>query len=194
MRVRALLTAAAAAALLAGCGTASAQQPAATRDRAAAPAAVGAHNATDVTFLQMMIAHAAQGRRLTELGAKRAVREEVRQLAAAIQTTQADEVKIMESWLRGWQEPTDVAAGESAHVDHGGEPATGEQEIAQLQRASGAEFEKMFLGLLTGHQHGAVEMAQRVAADGANPQTKDLAERIAESRTQQIAQMLRLMN
>lgn len=63
-----------------------------------------------------------------------------------------------------------------------------------LKTASGADFEVKFLSLLTGHQHNAVEMTQLETADGVNPQVRDLAKRIKDSRSEQIAQMLRLMN
>ena len=53
-----------------------------------------------------------------------------------------------------------------------------------------AEFEKAFLNLLIGHQHNAVAMAKLEKEGGVNPQAKHLAERIFESRTAQIAQML----
>lgn len=158
------------------------------------PAAATTHNATDVMFLQMMIAHDRQGLELTGLAADRAVREEVKQLAAAIDSTQREEVRIMESWLQGWQEATAVATDADAHANHGGQPATGPEEIAALRATSGAEFETAFLSLLTGHQHAAVEMTQLVAADGTNPETGELARRIKESRGDQVAQMLGLMN
>jgi uncharacterized protein (DUF305 family) len=177
-----------AALLLGGC-TAAAPQPEPTL-----PAASSEHNATDVMFLQMMIAHHAQGVEVTSLATDRATREEVKLLAAAIEATQREEVEIMKHWLQGWRENPTVDRDAAAHANHGGLPATGPEQIAALRDTSGADFEVKFLSLLTGHQHSAVEMTQRVAADGVNPQTRELARRIKDSRTEQIAQMLRLMN
>jgi uncharacterized protein (DUF305 family) len=196
-RIRTALTAATAliaALVLTGCSNLP-ETPATPADAAAAlPVAAPAHNDADVTFLQMMIAHNGQSTTLTSLAADRAVREEVKLLAAAIEATQQEEVKIMESWLQGWNKPTTFGQGADPHANHGGLPATGDDQIAALRKASGADFETTFLSLLTGHQHNAVEMTQLVTANGVNPQTRELARRIKESRSDQIAQMLRLMN
>jgi uncharacterized protein (DUF305 family) len=184
-------------ALLAGCTATpapSAPVEAVGPAGAGLPVAAPAHNAADVMFLQMMIANDRQGLEITGLAADRAVREEVKLLAAAIEATQRDEVTIMESWLKGWNEPTTVGHDASAHADHGGLPATGAAQIAVLRAASGADFETKFLSLLTGHQHSAVEMTRLASDDGVNPDTRELAERIKASRGEQIAQMLRLMN
>ncbi|GAA4443850.1 DUF305 domain-containing protein [Phytohabitans houttuyneae] len=194
---RALFAAAAAALLLAaGCST---EPPAPATPSAGAvpaadtlPAADAEHNSADVMFLQMMIAHDGQGLELTGLAADRTVSEEVRLLAAAIDTTQREEVKIMQSWLTGWKEATTASQDMSAHASHGGLPATGPEQIDALRNTSDADFEATFLNLLTGHQNSAVELTN-LAADGVNPQTKDLAERIKQSRADQVAQMLRMI-
>jgi uncharacterized protein (DUF305 family) len=196
-RIGPFLLAVVAATLVAGCSTApEAPPPAAPASAVPAadtlPAADAEHNAADVMFLQMMIAHDARGLELTGLAADRPVSEEVKLLAAAIDTTQREEVKIMESWLTGWKEATAASQDMSAHASHGGLPATGPEQIEALRNASGADFEATFLNLLTGHQNSAVELTS-LAGDGVNPQVKDLAERIKQSRGDQVAQLLRLI-
>jgi uncharacterized protein (DUF305 family) len=185
-----------AAALLTGaCGTAPEKQP--VTQAAAAEAVIeaeGEHNATDVMYLQMMVAHHEQGLEMVRLAADRAQRPEVRILAEAVAATQADELKMMKSWLGKWSEPTTVDHAPSAHADHGGLPATGEQELKALRKAKGAAFETTFLNLFVAHQHNAVEMAQLEAQKGTNAETKALAERVKASRTDQIQQMLQLLN
>ncbi|BCJ68863.1 DUF305 domain-containing protein [Polymorphospora rubra] len=150
----------------------------------------GPHNAADVMFLQMLVTHHEQGLTMVRLAADRATRDEVRTLAAAIEVTQAAEVETMRSWLRGWGEATEADPAEHLHADHGGLPLTGEDLIGALDTVSGAEFEKRFLNLLIGHQHNAVEMARNQAKYGINPDARQLAERVDQSRTAQIQQML----
>ncbi|MFC0531291.1 DUF305 domain-containing protein [Phytohabitans kaempferiae] len=196
-RIRPALLAIVAALLVAGCGTApETPPPAPPADAAPAadslPAADPAHNSADVMFLQMMIAHGGQGLELTALAADRTVSEEVRLLSAAIDTTQREEIKIMESWLTGWNEATETSQDMSAHANHGGLPATGPEQIKALRDTADADFEVTFLTLLTGHQNSAVELTN-LADDGVNPQTRDLAERIKQSRADQVAQMLRMV-
>lgn len=199
---RTAILAAAAALLVATAACGSESEPAAAPPGEAAsvadslPAADPEHNAADVDFLQLMIDHHQQGLALTGLADERTLREEVQLLAAAIDTTQRDEVTIMTSWLESWDQPTtldhDSHPDHGHHAHHGGLPATGPEEIEALRTASDADFEQMFLVLLTGHQNSAVELAG-IAADGVNPQTQDLAQRIEQSRADQVAHLLRLV-
>ncbi|BCB90165.1 DUF305 domain-containing protein [Phytohabitans suffuscus] len=193
---RILFAAAAALLLAAGCSTEPSPPPAPPADAAPAagilPAADAEHNSADVMFLQMMIAHDGQGLELTALAADRTLSEDVRLLAAAIDTTQREEVKIMESWLTGWKEATEASQDMSTHASHGGLPATGPEQVEALRDTPDTDFEATFLNLLTGHQNSAVELTN-LAADGVNPQTRDLAKRIKESRADQVAQMLRMI-
>ena len=100
----------------------------------------------------------------------------------------------MTSWLTDWNQPATVDHAPSAHADHGGLPATGPEELAALHKAKKAEFEPMFLNLFVAHQHNAVEMAHLETTDGVNTETKAFADRVRESRADQIRQMLTLMN
>jgi uncharacterized protein (DUF305 family) len=177
--------------LLVGCGT-EAGQPAAVP--AAAVQAGGQHNATDVMFLQMMVAHHDQGLEMVRLAEKRADRSEVRTLARAVAATQTDEAAVMKSWLVEWSEPTTVDHAPSAHADHGGLPATGPEEIAALRKVKGRAFDTAFLNLFVAHQHNAVEMANLEAGKGVDSDTKALATRIRQSRTDQIKQMLGMLS
>jgi uncharacterized protein (DUF305 family) len=141
-------------------------------------------------FLQMMLVNLDLGLEIARTATDRSGREDVRNLAAAIEATQREEARIATAWLRGWSEPIETDHDPSAHASHGGLPAVGTDQLDALRKASGAEFDRLFLNLLIGHQHNAVELTDQVGAAGTNPQTRDLARRIKESRTDQIAQML----
>jgi len=187
--------------MLAGCG--SDPRPAGGTGAAGAPEAAGTavvaavqasaeHNTADVMFLQMMIVHIGQGTELARIAADRAESAEVRDLAAAITATQTEEAQVMTGWLKGWSEPVTAAQDPAAHAAHGGTPAVTGEQVDALRGAAADTVDRMFLTLLTGHQHNAVEWADAVTRDGRNPETKDLARRVKESRSDQIALMLRL--
>jgi uncharacterized protein (DUF305 family) len=154
----------------------------------------GSYNDTDVMYLQMMVAHHEQGLEMVRLAEKNARRAEIRTLAQAVDVTQADEVRLMTSWLTSWSKPTTVDHAPSAHADHGGLPATGPEEMAALKKAKGSKFETTFLNLFVAHQHNAVEMAAMEQKGGRNAEAKAFAERVKASRTDQIRQMLRMLN
>jgi len=174
-----------AAFLLAGCAAAPAQP---------APAATGQRvfNDTDVMFSQMMVAHHAQALEMLRLARTQAAREDIRTLAAAIDVTEADELKTMQIWLRSWNRP--ASADPSAHAGHGGAHGTSPADITALAAKSGAPFEEDFLNLLVAHQHNAIEIARMETATGVNPGALDLAGRIDRSRTAEIQQMLGYLN
>jgi len=174
--------------LLAGCGTPV------TPKQGVLPASDGPHSDYDVMFLQMMISHQEQGLEMLELGRTKAVREDVVNLAGAIDVTEAEEVQTMRTWLSSWNVPVVTVSDPGNHAAHGAQPATGPAELKALQDATGTDFELKFLNLLIAHQHNAVEMAQQQALNGQNAAVKKLAERIELSRTQQIKQMLALVS
>jgi uncharacterized protein (DUF305 family) len=148
-------------------------------------------NATDVMFVQMMLPHHRQGIQIVRLANDREPREEVRTLAAAIDTTQSAEVDMMMGWLRAWQQP-ETPADPHAHDAHGGVPETSLAAIAALQKATGADFDRRFLDTMIAHQDDAIQLARMELATGLDPGTKDFAKRIDQSRTAEIKQMLHL--
>ncbi|MFD1147158.1 DUF305 domain-containing protein [Saccharothrix hoggarensis] len=147
-------------------------------------------NATDVMFLQMAVPHHRSGLEIVRLAKDREVRAEVKTLAAAIEVTQLSEVDSMTKWLADWGKPEVAGDDPQLHAGHGGDHSTSPDAIAELAATGPAEFEKAFLNLLIGHQHNAVEIAKLEKEGGINPQAKDLATRIFDSRTAQISQML----
>ena len=72
-------------------------------------------------------------------------------------------------------------------------PGTGRKEIAAVEKAAPADFEKKLLDTLIAHQDDAVQLAKAEVIAGRSPQVKLLAERIEASRTGQIRHMLHLL-
>ncbi|MPZ83549.1 MAG: DUF305 domain-containing protein [Actinophytocola sp.] len=177
--------------LLAGCGT---PVTATTGTVESAPPLPGNFNDTDVMFLQMMVPHHEQGVRMARLAQTRAAAVEVRDLAAAVVATQTDEVEDMTAWLRAWNQPIEADPDAHAHAGHGGMRMTDPAVVASLADTPAAAFDRTFLNLFTGHQHGAVELARMETGDGKDPQARELASRIVESRTAQVRQMARLLD
>jgi uncharacterized protein (DUF305 family) len=160
----------------------------------AADPLAGGFNATDVMFLQMMVAREADTARLIPLMQGRRLPQEVKTLAAAIETTQADESETMTAWLHAWKQPTAVDTQPSLHASHGGLSTLDAADLAALKRAGDTGFPVRFLNLLIAEQHNAVELARMETSTGINSAAKGLAHRIDESRTAQISAMLTLIS
>ncbi|GIF70775.1 DUF305 domain-containing protein [Asanoa siamensis] len=168
--------------LLAGCG--------AGQQAAAAPPS---YNDTDVMFLQMMLAHHEPAAKLLALGEKQAADPAVKAVATELASAQATETATIRDRLTGWGQPLVSAAHAGAHAEHGGLPLLDEAELIKLAGLTGREFDTAFLTMLTGHQHGAVELARMEAATGIDPATRELAARTEETVRAQIQRLLRMV-
>ncbi|WP_157251977.1 DUF305 domain-containing protein [Nonomuraea typhae] len=155
----------------------------------AAPETAPPVNSEDVMFLQMMIPHHQQGIEIVKQARGKTVPDQLKTLAAAIETTQGDEVKKMMGWLRSWDQPT--VAPTSAHAGHGGMPETDREKIGRLARSK--DFPRDFLNLLIAHQDDAVQMARIETMNGINPEVKAWADQVGKSREAQIDQMMSLL-
>ncbi|GAA4707802.1 DUF305 domain-containing protein [Phytohabitans rumicis] len=174
--------------LLVGCSAAPAARPS-TSDPPAA--------ATDVMFLQMLLPHHRQGVELAGLGRTRGTRTDLTLLAAAIESTQRDEVETMSGWLReaGAPETAPPATdGADPHAAHGGLPGTSAVEIAALHASTGTEFERRFLTTMMSHQGDAIRLAKMELASGKDPRIRAFATRIELSRVAQLEQMQHLLD
>jgi uncharacterized protein (DUF305 family) len=109
--------------------------------------------------MEGMIHHHAQALDMTGLVPARSGSADMRMLAQRIEDSQADEIRMMERWLaeRGHAVPD-----AHAHEGHTGTMpgmATAE-EMERLARASGGEFDRLFLELMIRHHEGALVMVK----------------------------------
>lgn len=66
-------------------------------------------------------------------------------------------------------------------------------EMTELEDASGAEAEKLFLEQMITHHKGAVEMAKSELRDGENRDATQLAQKIIATQESEITSMTELM-
>jgi uncharacterized protein (DUF305 family) len=132
----------------------------------AKPAAAIKHTDADVKFMQGMIGHHAQALDMTALLKTRTDRDDMKLLAARIDVSQSDEIKMMQRWLqaRGLEVP-------GLHVHHmaGATLMPGmltPEEMARLDAASGPAFDKLFLQYMIKHHEGALVMVKELFSTG----------------------------
>ncbi len=112
----------------------------------------------DVKFMKGMISHHAQALTMTELLASRSEREVMHTLAKRIELSQADEIKMMQEWLRSNGEEVTAV---QAHHEHDAELMPGmltAEELSRLEQAQAIEFDRLFLELMIAHHKGALVM------------------------------------
>src|SRR3954454_12962991 len=181
---------------LAACGggnsTSSSSTTSAAPTSSTASASVDAtHNAADVSFAQNMIVHHKGAIQMAQVAEKQASTQQVKDLAKRIEAAQSPEINEMTSWLKAWGEPvspSNIMGNSSGSMSSGsmGSGAMGmmtNEQMNQLMGAQGADFDRMFLQMMTTHHQGAIEMAKTEQANGSNPQAKALAQSIETSQT-----------
>jgi uncharacterized protein (DUF305 family) len=191
--------AAAIAALVVGCGSsdtgASHQMDETPTSAESTSADQAGHNDQDIAFAQGMIPHHQQAVDMADLAAGKAADAQVKDLAGRIKAAQDPEIQQLTDMLEKWGAPTEPSTpGESdmPGMDHGGMPGEGmmsDEEMRQLEGATGAGFDRMWVQLMIKHHQGAVAMAKTELAQGGDAEAKDLAQKIIDAQEAEIKEM-----
>ena len=134
------------------------------------------HTPADVRFMQGMIGHHAQALEMTDLLRTRTSSEDMKLLARRIEVSQADEIKMMQEWLKARGQAVPDA---HAHHAHGATLMPGmltAEEMTRLAAAKGAEFDRLFLEFMIKHHEGALTMVTELfATPGAGQESEIFA-------------------
>lgn len=167
-------------------------------------------NEADVAFATAMIPHHAQALSMVDLARGRELSPEVRRLTVDILEAQAPEIETMVDWLTAWGEPVPATMRDHAHAGHGDgggttggeEPAEAPampgmmsaQDLTELQHASDAEFERLWLEMMVEHHRGAIAMAEDQRENGIFAPATDLAASVVTSQRAEITVMESLLD
>ena len=122
------------------------------------------HTAADVRFMQGMIGHHAQAVEMCALLTDRTRRDDMRLLGRRIEISQADEIRMMQEWLKSRGA---AAPDEHAHHAHGAALMPGmltPDEMRRLADSTGDEFDRLFLEFMIKHHGGALIMVNELFA------------------------------
>jgi uncharacterized protein (DUF305 family) len=147
------------------------------------PATAGAgFTVADVRFMQNMIGHHAQAIRMAELAPSHRAGDDLLRLAQKIDISQRDEIAFMKSWLieRKQAVPDDARA----HAMMMPGMLTVEQ-LAQLGRARGRDFERLFLTFMIQHHEGALHMVAELFKSPGAAQDSDIFRFVTDVDTDQ---------
>ncbi|MFC0506707.1 DUF305 domain-containing protein [Micromonospora costi] len=129
------------------------------------------YNNADVRFVAMMIPHHEQALVMARLVAARGENPQLKIIADRILAAQEPEIRTLETWLtdRGLDRDS---AGDHRHTMRGMQSA---EALDRLTAARGAEFDRMFVGMMTDHHQGAIDMADEVLALGVDGIVNEMA-------------------
>jgi len=143
--------------------------------RARADSARLPYTAADIHFMTGMISHHAQAIKMAKWSAAHGANPAVVRLSERIATSQADEIALMQSWLRDRNQPAPEPDPAGMKMSMGGAEHVmlmpgmlSPEQMTQLDAARGNEFDRLFLTFMIQHHRGAITMVRELfSAPGA---------------------------
>ncbi|HZI21081.1 MAG TPA: DUF305 domain-containing protein [Gemmatimonadales bacterium] len=158
------------------------------------------YTAGDVRFMTGMIHHHAQAVLMAGWAPTHDASPSLNALCQRIVVGQGDEIALMQRWLRDRQLPVPEPSTGHAMMPEM-DPATmmpgmltGDQ-LSQLDRARGREFDRLFLTFMIQHHKGAITMVNELFGQGAGEQEKvfRFASDVFADQTTEIARMQKML-
>jgi len=153
----------------------------------------------DSGFARDMAVHHQQAVEMSFIVRDRTTDADVRRLAYDIINTQANQRGMLLGWLDTWNEPKSSQAAPMSWMDHSmpyrshdGSLMPGmatNSELARLRSLSGKQAEVYYLGLMTAHHKGGIEMAEGAARSADNGLVRRLAQGMVDGQRAEISLM-----
>ncbi|MEX0835903.1 MAG: DUF305 domain-containing protein [Nitriliruptor sp.] len=151
------------------------------------------HGPADVAFVRGMILHHAQALRMTRLVPDRTASDDLPRFAERMDISQEGEIEVLRAWLEERDEPVPSLLADHDHEEDGDAPAgmLTEAELVELESLEGEPFDRAWLEGMLRHHRGAIEMVDRLFADGGGlePQVQQMATHIRGDQEIEIARM-----
>ncbi|WP_218221647.1 DUF305 domain-containing protein [Nesterenkonia sp. Act20] len=189
------------AATLAGCGSAEEPSESALETTQSTEEVSAQYNEADVDYVSGMAMHHQQAVEMSDiLLEKDDVDPEVTTLAEDIREAQGPEIEQMQAWLDAWDEE-DTSDDDMEGMDHGEEGMDSmegmsdmegmmsDDELSELENATGTEASRLFLEQMIAHHEGAVSSAKDHLDNGENPEALELSESIISDQQAEIDEM-----
>lgn len=142
----------------------------------------------DRAFLANMIVHHQGAVDMAQLAITVATRQELKDLANNIISTQEQEMAQMTSWQKEWGFPS---TSPDSMIDHGamGMMDSMASMTSELEGKTGDEFNKAFIEQMIIHHQSAIDMAAPGEMNAQRQEIKDLSKEIISAQTKEIKQM-----
>lgn len=150
---------------------------------AAGPAPDDKTTKYEIKFMQNMIDHHAMAIMMGEMCLAKATHQELREMCQQVVTTQTQESETMKSWLATWY-------GENYEAKMSSKD---ERQMRELERLSGAEFEKAFMPMLVDHHRIALQRAAVCLQRAYHPELINMCSDIVTAQAAEIKQLRQWM-
>jgi uncharacterized protein (DUF305 family) len=164
------------------------------------------YTAADVRFMQGMIGHHAQALAMTALIPARTSRHDIRSLGQRITVSQRDEIAMMRQWLTDRHQPVPTsevlhdhqAADHSMNMPGMAMPDTlmpgmlTTEQLAELGKTNGEDFDRLFLKDMIRHHEGALVMVAGLFGTTGSAQEAEVFRFASEVDSDQRAEIARM--
>jgi len=165
------------------------------------------YTAADVRFMQGMIGHHAQALAMTALIPTRSSRQDIRMLGQRITVSQKDEIAMMQQWLRDRHQQVpardaqpggQTMAGNSMNMPGMAMSDTlmpgmlTSEQLAELAKTTGDDFDKLFLADMIRHHEGALVMVKSLLGTTGSGQEAEVFRFASEVDSDQRAEIARM--
>lgn len=154
------------------------------------------HVEADVAFMRNMILHHDQAIVMTGYVDERTEDRDIRLLAERMRISQEDEMDLMARWLQDRGQPL----RDDGHEAHGGgmEGMPGmltDEQLARLEAATDASFDRLFLEYMIQHHQGAVQMVDELYRSGGGQESSvdQFARHVEADQNIEIARMQEML-
>ena len=125
----------------------------------------------DVQFMAGMIPHHAQAVLIAGWAPSHGARPDLKILCERIIVAQRDEIAMMQSWLRDRGQKVPDATNTKMHMSMNGMEhdmlmpgMLTDEQLAELDKARGEAFDRLFLNAMIRHHQGAITMVEQLFA------------------------------
>ena len=139
------------------------------------------YSKADVDFVAGMIPHHAQAVLIAGWAATHGARQDVRVLCERMVIAQRDEIEFMRTWLRDRGEVVPPANATHHRMTMNGVEhdmlmpgMLSPEDLAQLDKARGADWDRLFLTFMIRHHEGAIKMVEQLFASYGALQDEDI--------------------
>lgn len=147
----------------------------------------------DVEFMQGMIAHHAQAIVMSRMAEAHGANPQVLKLSMKIDQSQIPEIKLMQQWLRRYnQHAPDTSSWRTMKMAG----MLTDQQLKDLDASKGVDFDRNFLEMMIQHHAGALKMVEDLFATPKAAQEVDVnvfANDVVTAQTGEIGIMRRLL-
>jgi uncharacterized protein (DUF305 family) len=150
------------------------------------------YTAADVRFMSDMIPHHAQALLMAGWAPTHGASPAVRTLCERILVGQQDEIAFSQRWLRERGETVPEVDPEHAHHGMLMPGMLNAEELAQLDEAKGAEFDRLFLTFMIHHHQGAITMVEELFRAPGAAQEEEVFRFASDVNSDQLAEIDRM--